>query len=232
MIEERERGRSAASVASQSDRRARVNCRRIDVHAVETTLSDHPAQPRPIFRRGMLAFGAQRPLAGGGQVSAGSDEECTAAHRRDREREATGSRQCPPLDERMQRAPDQILRQRSRRIKRSGGLAPACGDGPEDGLVNRSELLDAEITVRNAPASAGGRLGGQRERTVAIVSSGTRAVSASGACDGSNRRPLNGVTISSPARQPACASLDAAWSAAQRPWRRPRSARSASVPME
>ncbi len=59
-------------------------------------------------------------------------------------------------------------------------------------------LDNARIALRTAPSS-------------------TTRVSASGVASGENSRPLNGVTRSRPARQPAWERRDIAWSVSQMP---------------
>ena len=146
---------------------AQLNGHRVDVYAVQASLCDRSPESCPVrlrdvrARRGTLAN--QRRFVRRGEVAAGGHEERAAAHRGIDDPQGHDPLGYGVLNERGERAADEVFGQRTRRVERSGGLAPvlSCRSRRrvlgqlevEQPLVHAAELLDAEVAVGDALAT-------------------------------------------------------------------------------
>ena len=146
---------------------AQLDGHRVDVDAVQTSLCDRSPESCPVrlrdvrARRGTLAN--QRRFVRRGEVATGGHEESAAAHRGIDDPQVHDPLGYGVLNERGERAADEVFGQRTRRVERSGGLAPvlSCGSRRrvfgqlevEQPLVHATELLDAEVPVCDALAT-------------------------------------------------------------------------------
>jgi hypothetical protein len=136
---------------------------RVGVDAEQAALRDEAPQVSAIGLCDLVfaerAVDDQRAFQRAGHEAAGRGQERTAPHRGVQHAQREDCRGVASLDERPERHTDQVVGQRERRVEASGRLARGRGAGVafrpivEQALVDRSELLDAEIRIGN-PATA------------------------------------------------------------------------------
>ena len=219
---------------------------RVQVDAVQAPLGNRPPRRHALALAEIAAVVRtgpdERRFVRLGQIAARGHQERAAAHRRIDDAELQDALGRRVAHQRAERAANEVVGDRLRRVERAGGFSNAgAADQPdreaiaacrrsvvlkparfvvEQRFVHRAELLDAEVAVRDAfaPGAIGRRPRRQREHGARLAASSSRSRrSASGVRAGANRRPLNGVTRRSPARQPACARRAIARSASHSP---------------
>ena len=170
VIEKRQR--LAGRKRREPEREAReLHRRRIQVDAEETSLRDDPPEHRAVrfvdIRLAGRAVANQRPFVGAREISARRDEKGRAAHRRIHDAQLENAIGRRAVDQRMQRAPHDVVGERLRCVERAGRLARVASSPKqhlisfrvcvgrlviEHALVHRAELLDAKVAIVDARA--------------------------------------------------------------------------------
>ena len=152
MIQEGQR--TVGRQGDQPDRQAReLHGHGVQVDAEETALCHEPPEPGPIAIVDIVCcvdtIPDERSFVRRGEVATRAHEEGTAAHGRVDESKVEDALGPLVRDKGMERAPDEKIRERSRRVERAGGLTSrGSGNEPDPARLERAR---GRPTLRGTP---------------------------------------------------------------------------------